>query len=88
MAIYLLHPEESQRLAPWAVGRFDLDPKSAFMFFHDFLGASNGTLMLSLMQTAGAATDLVISVVPFRIEPEKLVFAVTSYDFGIHNRIG
>jgi hypothetical protein len=29
-----------------------------------------------------------MSLVPFRIEAEKIVFAVTGYDFGIHNRIG
>ena len=62
IAIYVLHPEESPRLAPWAVGRFDVDQKSAFMFFHDFLGAPNGMLMLNLMQTAGAQTDIIISL--------------------------
>ena len=87
IAIYLLHPEETQRLAPWAVGHFDVDRKAGFMFFHDFLGAPNGALMLSLMQTAGASTDLFLSVVPFRVEAEKIVFAVTGYDLGIHNRI-
>jgi len=88
LAIYLLHPEETQRLAPWAVGRFDVDGKAACMFFHDFIGASNGMLMLNLMQTAGAATDIVMSVVPMKVEAEKLQFAITDYDFGIHNRIG
>lgn len=88
LTIYFLHPEETPRLAAWAVGRFDLDGKSAYMFFHDFLAASNGALHLGLMQTAGAATDIVISVVPMRVEAHKLAFAVTSYDFGIHNRIG
>jgi hypothetical protein len=88
LTIYLLHPEETPRLAPWAVGRFDLDAKSAYMFFHDFLAASNGALQLGLMQTAGAATDMVISVVPVRVEAHQLAFAVASYDFGIHARIG
>jgi hypothetical protein len=88
LTIYLLHPEESPRLAPWAVGRFDVDETGAYLFFHDFLGASNGALMLSLMQTAGAATDIVISVVPARVEAKRLHFAVTGYDLGIHNRIG
>jgi len=69
-------------------GRFDLDAKSAYMFFHDFLGASNGALQLSLMQTASAATDIVISVVSMRVEAHNLAFAVASYDFGIHSRIG
>jgi len=88
LTLYLLHPEETPRLAPWAVGRFDLDAKSAYMFFHDFLAAPNGALQLGLMQTAGAATDIVISVVPMHVEAQKLSFAVTSYDFGIHARIG
>lgn len=51
-------------------------------------GASNGALQLSLMQTASAATDIVISVVPMRVEAHNLAFAVASYDFGIHSRIG
>ncbi len=64
IAIYVLHPEESPHLASWAVGRFDVDQKSAFMFLHDFLAAPNGNLMLNLMQTAGAQTDIIISIVP------------------------
>ena len=86
IAIYVLHPEESQRLALWAVGRFDVDEKSAYMFFHDFLGAPNGMLMLNLMQTA--ASDIIISVVPMLIEPHRMSFAVSDYDFGLHGRIG
>jgi hypothetical protein len=88
LAIYVLHPEESARLASWAVGRFDLDQKSGYMFFHDFLAAPNGMLMLGLMQTAGAATDIIISLVPVLIEPQRLQFAITDYDFGLHGRIG
>ena len=88
MAIYVLHTEEMPRQAPWAVGRFDLDAKSASMFFHDYLGAPNGALHLGFMQSAGAATDIVISVVPMHVEAHKLSFAVTGYDFGIHARIG
>lgn len=88
IAIYVLHPEESQRLAAWAVGRFDVDAKSAFMFFHDFLAAPNGMLMLNLMQTAGAASDIIISLVPVTIEPQRISFAITDYDLGLHARIG
>jgi hypothetical protein len=88
LTIYLLYPYETPRLAPWAVGRFDLDEKSAYMFFHDFIGASNGMLMLNLMQTAGAATDLYMSVTLMKNEGGRLAFAVSEYDLGIHNRIG
>jgi hypothetical protein len=88
LTIYFLHPEETPRLAPWAVGRLDIDEKSAYIFFHDYLAAPNGALHLGLMQSAGAATDIVISVVPMRVEAHRLLFAVSTYDFGIHARIG
>ncbi len=88
LTIYLLHPEETPRLAPWAVGRLDIDAKSAYIFFHDYLAAPNGALHLGLMQSAGAATDIVISVVPMRVEVHRLSFAISTYDFGIHARIG
>jgi hypothetical protein len=88
IAIYLVHTEEVGRLASWAVGRFDIDAKGAHMFFHDFLGAPNGMLMLNLMQTAGASADIVMGVVPLKVEGEALRFAITEYDLGIHNRIG
>jgi hypothetical protein len=84
LTIYFLHPEETPRLAP----RLDIDEKSAYMFFHDYLAAPNGALHLGLMQSAGAATDIVISVVPMRVEAHRLSFAVSAYDFGIHARIG
>jgi hypothetical protein len=88
IAIYVLHTEETPRLAPWAVGRFDIDAKSAYIFFHDFLAAPNGMLMLNLMQTSGAASDIILSVVARTIEPQRLSFAITDYDFGLHARIG
>jgi hypothetical protein len=86
--IYVLHTEEMQRLAQWAVGRFEVDQKGAFMFFHDFLGAPNGMLMLNLMQTAGITNDIILSLVPMIVEPQRMAFAISDYDFGIHARLG
>ena len=86
--IYLVHADQVQRVAPWATGGFEVSNDRAFMFLYDFLAASNGALMLQLLQTAGAQTDLIMSVIPVRMEAQKIVFAITDYDFGIHNRIG
>jgi hypothetical protein len=47
-----------------------------------------GAVHLGLMQSAGAATDIVISVVTMRVKAHRLLFAVSTYDFGIHARIG
>lgn len=88
IAMYLVHTEEIGRLASWAVGRFDIDAKGAHMFFHDFLGAPNGMLMLNLMQSAGTSADLVMGVVPMKVEAGLVRLAITEYDLGIHSRIG
>jgi hypothetical protein len=86
-AIYVLHTDESKRLAPWAVGRFDIDQKSAFIFLHDFLAAKNGILMLNTLQTSGASAEIMMGLVPIIVEPQRLCFAIPDYDFGVHARI-
>ena len=37
---------------------------------------------------AGAQTDIIISLMPMTIEPQRMLFAVADYDFGLHGRIG
>jgi hypothetical protein len=87
LAIYVLHPDESPRLAPWAVGRLDIDQKSAFIFLHDFLAARNGMLMLNMLQTSGASAEIIMGLVPISVDPQRMLFAIPDYDFGVHARI-
>lgn len=86
-AIYVLHTGETPRLAPWAVGRLDVDAKSAFVFLHDFLAAPNGMLMLNMLQTSGAQAEIIMGLVPIVVEPQRMCFAIPDYDFGVHARI-
>jgi hypothetical protein len=86
-AIYLLHTDETKRLAPWAVGRLDVDQKSAFIFMHDYLAAPNGMLMLNMLQTSGAQAEIIMGLVPIIVEPQRICFAIPDYDFGVHARI-
>ena len=88
IAIYVLHPEELPHLASWAVGRFDVDQKSAYMFLHDFLAAPNGNLMLNLMQTAGRPDRHHHFHRADDRRAAALCFAIADYDFGLHGRIG
>ncbi|HET6321641.1 MAG TPA: hypothetical protein VFF87_06280 [Hyphomicrobium sp.] len=87
-ALYILHPEESKPLAPWAVGRLDVDEKSAYIFLHDFLAAPNGMLMLNLLQAQGAATEFILSLVPMTVERNRILFAIPDYDLGVRAPIG
>jgi hypothetical protein len=86
-AIYLVHTDETKRLAPWAVGRLDVDQKSAFIFMHDYLAAPNGMLMLNMLQTSGAQAEIIMGLVPIIVEPQRICFAIPDYDFGVHARI-
>ncbi|KWT69815.1 hypothetical protein APY04_1315 [Hyphomicrobium sulfonivorans] len=88
LSIYVLHAEEVKPLAPWAVGRLDVDEKSAHVFLHDYLAAPNGMLMLNLFQAPGAVADIVMGVAPMVVELPRIHFAITDYDIGIRASIG
>jgi hypothetical protein len=88
IAIYVVHAEEAKRLAPWAIGRFDVDEKSAYMFLHDYLAAPNGMLMLNLLQARGASTELIMGIVPMVVEAKRILFAIPDYDLGVRCQIG
>ena len=54
----------------------------------DFLDTVPAHALLPLLRAAGAQSDLILSVVPYRLETNLLVFRITEYDLGFHNRIG
>jgi hypothetical protein len=73
----------------WAVGAFDIERgKHAFMRFYDFLDTVPAQVLVPLLPAAGAHSDLILSVIPYSLEKNWLLFAVTDYDLGLHNRIG
>ena len=88
LTIYFLHPEETPRLAPWAVGRLDIDEKSAYIFFHDYLAAPNGALHLGSDAERGRRDRHRDQRRSHAGGGARLLFAVSAYDFGIHARIG
>ncbi len=54
----------------------------------DFLDTVPAHALLPLLPAAGRQSDLILSVVPYRLETNLLVFLITEYDLGFHNRIG
>lgn len=89
-ALYLDYTDEGKLPLPWAVGAFYVDwEKGAYMrFFYDFLRTPPAQALVPLLPAAGAQPDLILSVVLYRIEMNLLVFLITEYDLGFHNRIG
>jgi hypothetical protein len=88
-ALYLDYTDEGKLPFPWAVGVFNVErDKGAFMRFYDFLKTPPAQVLVPLLPAAGAQSDLFFSVVPYRLETNLLVFLLTEYDLGFHNRIG
>ena len=89
ITLYLDYTDENQLPLPWAVGAFYLERgKNTFMRFYDFLESVPAHLMVPLLPQAGAQSDLTISLVPYSLETDRLIFAIADYDLGFHNRIG
>ncbi|HEX2449211.1 MAG TPA: hypothetical protein VHK26_13720 [Methyloceanibacter sp.] len=88
-ALYLDYTDENHLPLPWAVGAFHVDrTQHAFMRFYDFLDTVPAHALVPLLPAAGAQSDLVLSVIPYVLEKNRLIFAITDYDLGFHNRIG
>jgi hypothetical protein len=88
-ALYLDYTRENHLPLSWAVGAFYVDrEKHAFMRFYDFLDTVPAHALLPLLPAAGAQSDLILSIVPYVLETNRLVFAIADYDLGFHNRIG
>jgi hypothetical protein len=88
-ALYLDYTDENHLPLSWAVGAFYIDrEKHAFMRFYDFLESVPAHVLVPLLPAAGAQSDLILSVVPYVLETNRLIFAIADYDLGLHNRIG
>ena len=88
-ALYLDYTNENHLPLPWAVGAFYVEHgKKTFMRFYDFLESVPAHLMVTLLPQAGAQSDLIMSLVPYSLEKDRLIFAIADYDLGFHNRIG
>jgi hypothetical protein len=88
-ALYLDYTDENHLPVSWAVGAFYVERgKNTFMRFYDFLETIPAHVLVTLLPAAGAQSDLILSVIPYSLETNRLIFAIADYDLGFHNRIG
>ena len=86
---FLDYTDDGQLPFSWAIGAFNVEcGKHAFMRFYDFLDTVPAHSLIPLLPAAGAQSDLILSVIHYRLERDLLVFVITNYDLGFHNRIG
>ena len=83
-ALYLDYTDENHLPLPWAVGAFYVEGgKHAFMRFYDFLDTVPAHVLVPLLPAAGAQSDLILSVIPYVLETNRLIFAISDYDLGL-----
>ncbi|MGZ8417823.1 MAG: hypothetical protein ACXWVQ_12735, partial [Methyloceanibacter sp.] len=59
---------------PWAVGAFHVERgKHAFMRVYDFLDTVSAQVLVPLLPAAGAQSDLILSVIPYVVETNRLI---------------
>jgi hypothetical protein len=87
--LHLDYTDENHLPVAWAVGAFHVVRcKNAFRRVYDFLESVPAHVLVPLLPAAGAQSDLILSVIPYSLETNRLIFAIADYDLGFHNRIG
>ncbi len=66
---------------PWSIGRFTLDTKKPVCFLHRVLDDPWGNVLATLFR-ADSRADVTLALVPYSVEPERVVFGVLDYDIG------
>ena len=87
--LYLDHSEENQLPLSWAVGALQYRERQASLHaLLRFPGDAARACAGDVAAAAGAQSDLILSVIPYSVETNRLIFAIADYDLGFHNRIG
>jgi hypothetical protein len=87
--LYLDYGAENRLPLSWAVRALTVEhEKHTFARFYDFLETVPAHVLLQPLPQGGAQSDFIFSVIPYILETNRLVFAITDYDLGFHNRIG
>jgi hypothetical protein len=88
--LYLDYTNENHLPMSWAVGAFYVERvKNAFTRFYDFLESVPAHVLEPLLPATGAHSDFILlSVIPYSLETNRLIFAVADYDLGFHDCIG
>jgi len=69
----------------WSVGRLTVEREAVTGFLHHVLEDSFGAVLTGLFGAGDSRADLTLSLVPYEIGRERLVFALRDYDIGTGN---
>ncbi|MEO8667640.1 MAG: hypothetical protein ABI399_03935 [Bauldia sp.] len=79
--LYLERGAAAPLPVPWSIGRFSLDAKKPVCFLHRVLDDPWGNVLATLFRPDSVA-DVTLSLVPYSIERDYVVFGIRDYDIG------
>jgi hypothetical protein len=65
----------------WSIGRMVIESERAFCFLHRVLDDPWGNVLATLFR-ADSHADVTLSVVPYEVAGDRLVFGIRDYDIG------
>jgi hypothetical protein len=86
--IYLEHGAQTALPLAWSVGRLTVEAGSCTAFLHHVVDDSFGAVLATLVGAGGRGSDVTLSLSPYEIGRERVVFAMRDYDVGFGAEIG
>jgi hypothetical protein len=82
VAVYLERGAAAPLPLPWSIGRLAVDRDLTVAFLHRVLDDPVGILVASLFRASESRADVTLSLSPYEIGRDRVVFALRDYDFG------
>ena len=82
LAIYLERGARAPLPLAWSVGWLSADREHAVAFLHRVVDDPFGNELATLFRAGDARADVTLSMAPYELSADRVVFAVRDYDIG------
>jgi hypothetical protein len=86
--IYLEFGAQTALPLAWSVGRLTVERDTCTAFLHHVVDGPFGAVLATLVGAGGRHSDVTLSLSPYEIGHDRLVFAMRDYDIGFGAEIG
>jgi len=80
--VYLEHGARTVLPLAWSVGRLTVEHDACTAFLHHVADDPFGAVLATLIGSGGRGSDVTLSLSPYELGRERLVFAMRDYDIG------
>jgi hypothetical protein len=81
--IYLEHGTHTALPLSWSVGRLSVEREHCTAFLHRVIDHPFGAVLATLVGAGGRDSDVTLSLCPYEIGRDRVIFAVRDYDIGL-----